>query len=504
LEYIGGGCGQGFNNQGSVYTCEDAPNGPPPTTGESVIECTSEDGTLYTGTISTGDEIVMTSPSGGNLPSQATCTMTSTEGDLLQTCMFDPSGESLLDLKDTFCSLQVVSCDDKSCLKKVKYTYSFENIGSSDMTVTDASITNEDGVTDLLPLLEDKELSPGESTEVCLEETVDICEETKTCVELKASAKPDEEGPPCFDELKYNLTLTPPTPAPATPVPTPSPTVGTTTIPPTDLCFIEVDVACIPPPEFEDCDSILPLRERCEQRPQLLTMRYTGEDCSNGDNIQPEQLYFCEDYQGGPPTTEGATSYIIARDIKGLKTYFEGFVNVGDQYNLFDNGANLTANMNITIYSSEEQTAETLLQTIVFHSSCSSNLFLKDRYGASQVVSFENLGQGLVSCFANVTFAFNIDNVAEGGNNAVLQTLTSQTNWAGTLNLTEQVNGIVLGDGESQSFSETVVIDTTVRQRYTAFTTVTAASPQEFICSATDFLEFTAGSDITPSFPEGA
>lgn len=87
------------------------------------------------------------------------------------------------------------------------------------MTITVVTRTR-DGVTDdLIDLVENKELCPGESTVVTETETVDFCTEQEICTSVAVEADPPE-GAPCFDTDEYCLE----TVAPPVPPPTPPPT----------------------------------------------------------------------------------------------------------------------------------------------------------------------------------------------------------------------------------------------------------------------------------------
>jgi len=266
-------------------------------------------------------------------------------------------------------------------------------------------------------------------------------------------------------------------------------------------CFVSIDVECNPGGEFDDCDSIAPPRTRCEDRPFAMVFRYTGGTCDLSDNIQSPELFQCFDFQGGPPTIDGTESFITVTDIKGgAIVYHADFVRVGGEYTVADQPRDVEANMNITIYSSGNTVSANMLQTLVYHSSCSQNLFLKDRYGASILVVFVNEVQGLVSCFFNATYSFTIGNEAKG-DNAILNTLTSATNF-GLFNFTDDINGLVIEpDGPPIVRSISIVIDLTVRERYTALTTITARAPRGKECVDVDFLTFIAGMPQNPNVP---
>jgi hypothetical protein len=250
------------------------------------------------------------------------------------------------------------------------------------------------------------------------------------------------------------------------------------------------------------CDAILPLVTQCQQRPTKMVFRYNGGTCEQSFNIQPDTLFICNDFNGGPPNAEGASSYISITDVKGAGiVYYDGFATVGDELVLEDNGNRVEANMNVTIYSSDNKDPANILQTLVYHSSCSRNLFLKDRYGSIQLIVFVNEIQGIVSCLFNAVFDFSIVN--DGEFNAELVSLISVTN-IGVYNLTDRVLGTLVKPGEKFTIAENIVIDLTVRQRYTALSTIVGrpvGGSTGSLCRDTDFLTFVAGNPLPPIFP---
>ena len=234
-------------------------------------------------------------------------------------------------------------------------------------------------------------------------------------------------------------------------------------------------------------------------------MRYNGGTCEQSFNIQPATLFQCFDFHGGPPTSEGTESYVFATDIKGQGIiYFEGFIAVGAELLLDDpNQSRVDANMNMTVYDSSDKTFDHMLQTIIYHSSCSRNLFLKDRYGSFQLVVFVNDLQGTVSCFYNATFDFNIVNTGDFASDFV--SLIVETNiGGGPFNLTDMVleQQADLNPGDQFVLPLNINIDLTVRQRYTVLSTIVGRTPGTgVLCSDTDFLTFVAGNPLPPIFP---
>lgn len=103
------------------------------------------------------------------------------------------------------------------------------------------------------------------------------------------------------------------------------------------------------------CDTIPPFIVECTERPSEMTFLYNGGNCDLSFNIQPSTLFECFDFDGGPPTEDGAVSYITAFELGadfefgGDGVYFAGFATVGEEFTMFA-GDEFAANMNITIY----------------------------------------------------------------------------------------------------------------------------------------------------------
>ena len=109
-------------------------------------------------------------------------------------------------------------------------------------------------------------------------------------------------------------------------------------------------------------------------------MLYAGGDCTLSANCQPDDKFFCEDFNGGPPSTFGEPAYIVATDRDEEEVYFEGFVNVGSSYIMDNNMERFPADQTIKVYSDSDKT--NLLQDVQYHSSCSQNLDLLNRFGS--------------------------------------------------------------------------------------------------------------------------
>lgn len=225
-------------------------------------------------------------------------------------------------------------------------------------------------------------------------------------------------------------------------------------------------------------------------------MLYNGGGCEQSDNTQ-ELKFTCMDMNGGPPTGAGDESYIVVTDAKGNGiTYFSGIVPVGELYPLSDNGERFEADQFITIYTPDQGT---VLQMVQYHSSCSSDLELKNRFGASQLVEFMNEEQGLVSCFQTLDFAIDValPIAATGSEPIELSSMTAMTSFAGDVDLTDQVMGVIIGpDNPSVVVTLMGTINAAERQRYTIVYNVqgTRVSDGE-PCTGMDMISFLAGFD---------
>ena len=144
---------------------------------------------------------------------------------------------------------------------------------------------------------------------------------------------------------------------------------------------------------------------------------------------------------------------------------------------------------------------QNILQTLVYHSSCSQNLFLKDRFGSVQLVVFVNEDQGTVTCFQNATLTFDIDVPVDiEGGSAELTALNVISN-VGIFDLSDQVAGVIVTPEMPFQATATITMDLTVRQKYTALSTIIGRTDEGKGCFGTDFFEFEAGNPLPPIFP---
>jgi len=379
---------------------------------------------------------------------------------------------------------------EEVCIETVCYTITIDNIGTASMEITVANFDLNGNLLDLLEQITTNPLRVGESTTVTTCGEIDICNGGEFCAIINVEANPPN-GEMCQDDDQYKFQLPPPPPPPPTPAP--------------QACDITLDATCVladgPQAGLECSTPFLGFIE-CLERPTGATMLYNGGGCDQSDNSQPLK-FTCQDMNGGPPTELGAESYIIVTDIKGDGiTYFEGLVAVDSLYSLNDNGDRFAADMFIMIYTPDRTT---LLQLVQYHSSCSQNLELKNRFGASQLVEFFNELQGLVSCFASYTLAFTINLPITATDRIELTSLTAMTSFTGgTFDLTNQVAGQVIGLGSPGVVVtlEDIPIDATVRELYTIIYNVEGIRVTNGeICTGMETISIEIGYDPPPPGP---
>jgi hypothetical protein len=247
-----------------------------------------------------------------------------------------------------------------------------------------------------------------------------------------------------------------------------------------------------------------------------MVMLYTGGNCSQSENMQGEQGVFeCFDFGDGPPlegTAIPSYSFIKVVLLKDEnEIYHEGYVEVGQKYEFFiPDGEHVASDLNITIYSdyysgdysddysddyNEEYGGEyggygaepqfLVLQTLKFRSSCSSNLFVKDRFGASQLVEFENTDQGIISAFAPFIFFFQFSNPVDSVGNITLTSATIGDTKIGIFDdyRCDKRCPIRLAPGES--YSSSFFVDFDLTRNYTGLTTITGVTDQGVECRDT-------------------
>lgn len=133
-----------------------------------------------------------------------------------------------------------------------------------------------------------------------------------------------------------------------------------------------------------------------------------------GEEDWNEQKFSCADFNGGPSDDFG-TYYITATPEKDETViYFEGLVTSGDALNNTFNATDpdldrVEANMYLRVFEYADGVVGSLVQEVLFHSSCSQQLYLLDIFGSFQLIEFESTGQGVIGFGLNPEVSFSID-----------------------------------------------------------------------------------------------
>ena len=252
-----------------------------------------------------------------------------------------------------------------------------------------------------------------------------------------------------------------------------------------------------------DCDAIIPIITRCDQRATFMEMLFNGGDCSQSFNIQEADKFDCTDSAtNGPPGQSGQYwIHVVPRKDPTGDVYFSGPVNVGDVFPMCPgypscSGDRFEADSTVYVFPSDPGADPVnnpnWNQLVNFHTSCSQNLFLKDKYGSTQLVIFFNEEQGLVSCFITATFAITLTN--EGDVDAAEIILFTNTVNGNTTDLTDAVQGVEVG--QQIVITTQILIDMTVRQDYIVTTDIIGATERGKQCSDSYTFTFTAGNNL--------
>ena len=233
-----------------------------------------------------------------------------------------------------------------------------------------------------------------------------------------------------------------------------------------------------------------------------MTMKYNGGPCDQSFTIQPFDKFDCSDFASGPPSpTDSAFLFITERDDSST-VYFAGAVDVGSYLNMTNGGDTLSADTTVSVYADLEafDNDDNPLQQSNFHSSCSKNLFLKDKFGSVQVAEFEN-EDGVFSCFVPVKFTVSITNDFVGGleGRLVLNEFTSSLSIDGIVDEVEDCLPLlgeedrIVRPGDVKTLTKPYEIDATVRRTYGMETNIVGVTPDSTVCTAMAGTEFVAG-----------
>jgi len=264
-------------------------------------------------------------------------------------------------------------------------------------------------------------------------------------------------------------------------------------------CTLDVQIGCTVHSDGtseQDCASFVvpsPTMQDCDHTPLTTTMLYIGGSCAQSDNMQFLD-FDCRDGSTSPPIQDGEVSYIVVTDAMGKGiVYHEDWVAVGMEYLLDAHGGLLKDGILIEVYESDNRSH--LLQKVTYANSlCSSNLEMLTRFGASQLISYYNQEQGIISPFASVSYTVTLHlsvTVPEDANvhSTSLQRLSLLTSFGGNIILDHLVRGTQALAGIPVTISTPVEIDMTQRQTHSILSQVYASGG----CGGIQFHELHTG-----------
>jgi hypothetical protein len=237
-------------------------------------------------------------------------------------------------------------------------------------------------------------------------------------------------------------------------------------------------------------------------------MLYAGGTCDKSNQCQDPDKFSCQDFNGGPPDGFGFESYVLATGEGGEDPiFYSGPVMSGTRFLMQNNMERFPADQQIRVYSCPEQTDSCLLQDLTYHSSCSQNLDLLNRFGSMVIAGWFNEEQGNITGFDNVTAIVDatIDLTADlfSDGPATVQTLSILETRTETVtgielpatfyNLTSSVAGTVLNPGDEFRVEAAIPIDLSLEYRYEFLVTMTATKASGQVCTGNGLLEFTRG-----------
>jgi hypothetical protein len=112
------------------------------------------------------------------------------------------------------------------------------------------------------------------------------------------------------------------------------------------------------------------------QKPQVLLMTYTGDDCSASSHHQAAGSVYCS----GDPA-DAALVHVLARDPAGKYVWFEDDVPLGGSFAVDAANAGRTQLQGDTVIELFDVASGLPLQLVQFHTSCSQPLVAGDQYG---------------------------------------------------------------------------------------------------------------------------
>ncbi len=163
------------------------------------------------------------------------------------------------------------------------------------------------------------------------------------------------------------------------------------------------------PDWFKDC-TVFNDQTECKKRSTALGFRFNAGNCSQESNMQDSGKYECIDVGTGPDGLPGPFQYQFN---SGGGVYKTILVSDGDEFEVLASEDGRSDFASQTDWELYDETGTTLLQTGTFHTSCSQNLFIGDKYGNLEVVSFTNSEQGFVTANNEIDLRYTVTNIGK-------------------------------------------------------------------------------------------
>ena len=152
-------------------------------------------------TVAEGGVFTVTNPSGGVLPNEVICTVSSTMGMILQVITFNTSGNLSLKVGDKFGTLQVTSREE--CIKVQENTITINNTGQTVTEITVVDFEFDGTVESLIDDVPMRILKPGETANLQIATILmNICQTLTVTAQVRVVGR-KFYGRSCQDEATF-------------------------------------------------------------------------------------------------------------------------------------------------------------------------------------------------------------------------------------------------------------------------------------------------------------
>ena len=147
-----------------------------------------------------------------------------------------------------------------------------------------------------------------------------------------------------------------------------------------------------PPITTDDdlCDDFYGGEDQCDsgEKPSILAMKYTGENCNVSSHSQDGDKVNCSGDEHLPENVKIRVSDEDDPDDKKAKIFFEGAATIGDIFLIDSQNAGEDKLESKTFVYIFDCATGRLVQSVEFHTSCSQPLLLGDQFGCLELIDF--------------------------------------------------------------------------------------------------------------------